>query len=1016
LRRISTFLPKPRISAVLVLALFAVGCSLEKKSALNRGLQNLTAHYNILFNAKEILKQKQEGYAAGFVDNYSELLAVYQDTAATTAQPDKDLDAAKSKANTIISIKEQSHYIPDAYLVLGKANFLQANYFDAVEYFNYVGLSAKPKQTQIKQEALVWKGRALLYLHKDAEAKKIIDSAIQNINPKKSLSADVYAAKLQYDINVQEYPDAETMALEAIKYCKDNLQRMRWTFILGQLQELNQKPADAVASYARVAKSNVTFDMAFNADLNRIRIEDSQNGVKISRLARLRALLKNQNNADFTDQIYYQIAQLQYADNNIDDAIKSYKQSANYSTRNQSQKGLSYLRLADIYFKNKADYTLAKNYYDSTLTALSPNYPGYVTIQKKADNLQLLTDNLKTIAREDTLQMLAALDEPTRAKRVDEMEKRQAIKKQMAAAANNGQGSLSDPFADTDTPSPVASVPNGGNFYFYNTTAVSQGFSDFKRVWGNRKLEDNWRRSSRSNADLTTNTLNTAKNIDTNALPDSLQRSPGEVQASNFKQDLLQNLPLTPELLTQSNMRRYDAYLAIANFYRDVLNDKKEAAAAYEKVLALFPDNGNKAAIYYNLYRLYSDSNIALSDKYKALVLKEYPETAFAKTILDPDYGKRMNDEDTGFSVLYNQVYDLYAAKKYPAVITSADGLLKTYPNNKYASQLEYLKAFAAGHQEKLDPFKADLQQIAAKYPDDQLITPLIKQHLTYIEVNQVDLAARPVVITDRDMTDGSFTIPIVYQQQTEYRVPYTGGPIVIVPDVRKPEKKPVPPPAVATQPVTPAKQPDVTPAVAKQPVKEPEVVKAEPVKEPVKEPEIVKTEPVKEPVKEPEVAKTEPAKEPVKEPVKEPEVTTVAPPVQEPVQSVTPPVVKKPSIFSMRDSTDYFFVVNVSSGTTNVASSRFGIGQFNRVQYQGPPISHQLKNAGSDNQLIYVGRFTDLEKVKDYARRIVPLLPDIMKVPKGKYSFFIITGENLDKLADAKRLDSYVEYYQENY
>ena len=997
-RNSNLFLQKQTLPALFALVLFVAGCTLEKKSAVNRALQNLTAHYNILFNARQILQEKQAGYAAAFVDNYAELLAVYQDTVANGGAPDKDLDAAKQKANAIISIKEQSHYIPDAYLVLGKANYLNNNYFDAVEYFNYVVLTARPKQTQLKQEALVWKARALLYLNKTAEAKLIIDTAIQSINPKKSVPADVYATLLRYNINIQEYPAAEEAATNAIKYSRDNLQRMRWTFILGQLQELNGKPTDAAASYARVAKSNVTFDMAFNADLNRIRIEDSRDGVKISRLDRLRSLLKNQNNADFTDQIYYQIAQLQYGEHKTDDAIKSYKQSTGYSQRNQNQKGLSYLRLADIYFKDKADYTQAKTYYDSTLATLPPTYPGYITIQKKADNLQLLTDNLKVIAREDTLQMLAAMDKPSRVKRIDEMAKRQAIQKQAAAApvVNNGAtNTLGDPFGDT--PSPQASVPNGGNFYFYNTNAVSQGYTDFKRVWGNRKLEDNWRRSSRQGSDLTTNTLNTAKNVDVNALPDSMQRSPAEVEANNFKQDLLQNLPLSPPQLAQSNIKRYDAYLAIANFYRDVLDDKKEAAAAYEKILELFPNNDSKAAIYYNLYRLYSESNVALSDKYKALVLKEYPETAFAKTILDPDYGKRLNDADTGFGVLYNKVYDLYAAKKYPEVITSADGLLQTYPNNKYASQLAYLRAFAKGHQEKLEPFKAELQQIAAKYPDDQLITPLIKQHLAYTDANQTELAARTFVITDKDINEGLFTIPIVYQQESPYRVPYTGGPIAIVPDVRKPEKKPVAAPVVVAQSLPPTvKKPDTVAKVAVQ----------QPVKEPViKQPKIdtVKAQPVVTQAK-PDTLKAQPV------------VTQAAPPIQEPITPVTQPVVKKPSIFSLRDSTHYFFAVNVSSGTTNLASSRFGFGQFNRVQYQGPAINHKLKSVGNDNQLIYVGSFASLEKAKEYARSIVPLLPNIMKVPQDKYSFFIITGENLNKLADSKTLDSYIEFYQQNY
>ncbi|MDB5060665.1 MAG: hypothetical protein JWP67_508, partial [Mucilaginibacter sp.] len=633
------------------------------------------------------------------------------------------------------------------------------------------------------------------------------------------------------------------------------------------------------------------------------------------------------------DQIYYQIATLQYADKDIDDAIKSYKQSASSSVKNQNQKGLSYLRLADIYFKNKADYTEAKTYYDSTLMNLSPNYPGFVSIQKKADNLQLLADRLQIISREDTLQMLAALDEPTRHKRIDEMVNRNTLQQQ--AVVTTTANAVNDPLFN-DPATPQASTPSGSKFYFYNTTAISQGFTSFKRVWGNRKLEDNWRRSNRASSDITTNTLNTAQNADVDAVPDPLLRSASKVDASSYRHDIVQNLPLTPQLLAQSNLRVYNAYLDIANFYRDVLDDKKEAIAAYELILTRFPENPNKPALYYNLYRLYSESNVPQSNKYKDLVLKQYPETPFAKTILDPEYSKRLNDENTEFSGLYNKVYDLYAARQYQQVITAADSLLNQYPNNRFAAQLLYLRAFSAGHQEKLQPFKTDLELIVSKYPADKLITPLVNQHLAYINTNQAELAARPVVLSDKDVNDVAFTLPIVDKQETEYRVAYTGKHEVVA-DVRAPEKK-------TGQPATPAVG---------------------------------------------QLAAVQPA-------------------------NPSPKAISK--IFSLRDSTRYYFVVNVSTGTTNLASSRFGIGQFNRVQYQGKDIKHHLKNAGPDNQLIYVGRFNSLENVKEYARAIIPLMTEIMKTPKDKYSFFIITQENLDKLADKKTLDSYIDYYQANY
>jgi tetratricopeptide (TPR) repeat protein len=940
------------------------GCTLEKKSALNRGLQNLTARYNILFNANELLREKQESYEAAYVDDYSELLSVYRDTVAKSDVPDKELDLVKAKANTIISIKEQSHYLGDAYLLLSKANYLDGNYFDAIEYANYV-VRSFGKNEDLKQEALVYKARSLLYINQPADAKTTLDSAFQNINPKKRITGDVYASKLQYDINVQDYNDAEAMAKLAVEHGHSSEQKLRWTYILAQLQELNHKPADAIISYNRVSKSNVIFDMAFNANLNRIRIEDSQNGIKVSRLTRLRSLLKNSNNKDFTDQVYYQIAQLQYNDGEIDNALKSYRQSVNYSTKNQSQKGLSYLRMADIYFKNKADYTGAKKYYDSSLVNLPPNYPNYKIIKKKSENLQILADRLQIISREDTLQMLAKLDEPTRLARIDKMVEAQTLQLQQVTAVNVAQArgaiNINQP--------PTESTPNGDNFYFSNANAISQGMSSFKRVWGNRRLEDNWRRGNRASSDITQNTSAATQIIDPDAEPtDVVSNNANKVSAGNFRQDLLQNIPLTPVLMAQSNKRMFDAYMDIANFYRDILDDKKEAIEAYELLLKRFPNNDNTAAIYYNLYRLYSETDPASSDKYKNLLVKNYPETPFAKTILDPDYSKHLSDEDTGFSTLYNKVYDLYATKQYPRVIAAADALLAQYPNNRFAAQIYYLRAFAAGHQEPLAPFNNDLQQIVTKYPQDKLITPLVNQHLAYITANQAELAARSVVISDREINDPQFTLPIVYQQQTEYRVP--AEKYEPVADVRKPEPKPVTPP----------------------PVKEEKASEITAVKPPVKE---------------------EKAPEPA-------EITqATAQPVQvatQPTKTAVEPVRQMPSIFNMRDSTNYYFVVNVNTGTTNLASSRFGIGQFNRVNFQDNTVKHQLKNVGTDNQLIYVGRFTSLATVKDYARAIIPLMPDIMKVPKDKYSFFIITQENLDKLADRKTLDSYMDYYQKNY
>jgi tetratricopeptide (TPR) repeat protein len=961
------------------LIIFIAGCSLEKKSGLNRSLQNLTAHYNILFNANELLRLKQESYASSFPDAYTELLNVYPDTTTTHgSSPDKDMEAAVVKANTIINIKEQSHYIGDAYLILGKARYLEGNYFDAVEYFNYV-IRSTGKLTPLTQEAQIWKSRALLYLNNLPQAKTAIDTAIQNIDPKKSITADVYATKLQYDINTGEYAEAEEDAKLAIQYSSVKRLKLRWIFILAQLQELNLKPADAFANYTRIVQSNASFEMAFNANLNRIRIQDNQNGVKQSKIERLRNLLKNIDNKDFNDQIYYQIAQQYYIASDIDNAIKNYKLSIRKSTKNQNQKGISYLRIADIDFKNKADYAGAKLYYDSTLMYLSPSYPGYQIIRKKSNNLQILTGMLQSIAHEDTLQMLASLDEKTRKIRINAMVARKVAQDKAAAAATAGSN---DPYRSNnggvnnnnrDTRSAQNGQSTGNVFYFYNNTAVSQGSTDFTKQWGNRKLEDDWRRSKRSNSGIPASTGLLGQNTNDPDAPAGQGHNNGyATDSAGYRKELSTDLPLTPTLLAQSNSRVYNTYLDLGNFYRDVLGDKKEAIATFELLLARFPDNHDQPAIYYNLYRLYADADAAKSEKYKNLILKEYPETAFAKVILDPEYSKKLSDVNAEFNVFYNQVYDLYAQKQYAQVITRANDLLRRFPDNRSAIQLYYLKAIAGGHLEKLPPFQADLQEIATKYPADKLVTPLVNQHLAYIEANKPEVAGRLVVLTGEDPDEIPFTPPVAYKKQTEYRKAYH-------PSAPQPEPShPVSAPIKGLSPAAAAikTQQGISNLQGK----------------------LVDTH-----IKLPEYQLQQAAQTSQQDSSATPAKQLVT------VQNIT-------SIFSKRDSSHYYFAINVTTGTTNLASSRFGIGQFNRTRYFGYGFKHELVNAGPDDQIIYIGRFYSLADAKKYASSITPLLPDIMKVPKDKYSFFIITKENLDKLADQKTVDSYTDYYQKNY
>ena len=102
----------------------------------------------------------------------------------------------------------------------------------------------------------------------------------------------------------------------------------------------------------------------------------------------------------------YSIHYTKLYDGNMSAAIENYRLSSATSVSNNYQKALSCLTLADIYFNDQI-YKDARAYYDSAMMVIDDTYPNYAFISDRHNSLVLLTDNLLTVEREDSLQTLA---------------------------------------------------------------------------------------------------------------------------------------------------------------------------------------------------------------------------------------------------------------------------------------------------------------------------------------------------------------------------------------------------------------------------------------------------------------------------------------------------------------------------------------------------------------------------------------------------------------------------------
>lgn len=930
-----------KILTACVCVAFFYSCSTQKDNATNRGLQNLSARYNYIYNSNVLLDTYQENLSQTHKDNYDNFLSVYiapepidYSITTTTTGNSKDLDEITRKAQTIVAEKGLSNYVDDAYILLGKTNFYRGNFFTAVEYFDYTARAYK-KDNDVFLNGLNWKARSLMQLNNYNAALKVLDSVVLILDTVKSEKAEPLATLAQMSINQLNYKKAIFYLEEAIKESNKIQSRTRWPFILAQLYEHEKEYDASLKYYTRVENSNAPFEMYFNAKLSKIRIYDFLNDQSSDRKTALLKLLKDDKNLDYTDQIYYEVAEDYLGDKDYTKAEEYYKLSIAKSLVNPYQKGVSYLKLADLYFKDLGNYVNAKLYYDSAANILPKNYQGYEGIVKKAQNLEYLTQRYQTIAKQDSLQLFAKMPEQAREKALNELFEPKIVPIVEDKKVNSGRTAL-------DRNNNNRSQGNG-KFYFSNTSAVSNGFSDFKKRWGNRVLEDNWRQSLKSSAQVNRENQTAAiGNLPTTAI---------ENTASVNKEEQIKAytllLPLTAEQMVKSDQQIIDAYFEIASFYQQVLGDEAEATKVYEILLARYPQNNHLDAIYYSLYLDYAKTDKAKSESYKNMVLAKFPSSVYAKTILDPNFSAKQNALDVEVNRIYNVVFDNYEKKEFPKVINGVNEVNQRFPGNSLQAQYEYLKAISIGRTQHVDSLIIAFEKIVTTNPNDALITPLVKDHLAYINANLASYKSRSIALIDFDGAEPRFI---------------------------KPRDNIV----VATNPI----------------------VKKEPVKIPVEpEPKKVLPETVI-------PAVTQAVTVPVA--TKQPDT---------PIVVKINPVSAKPvdNLFSKAESNTYYYVINVSDVTVSVSSSRFGVGQFNRGNFSGTGLKHQLQELDED-QLIYVGDFGNLVDVKEYADGITPQLPRIMKVPASKYTGFYISKENFEKIKNRETLNRYIEFFRNNY
>jgi TolA-binding protein len=714
-----------------MLILLSPACSTKKNKWNRRAYHNLTAHYNGYYNGQVSLNEAIQEIKEAHKDDYTQVLDVFQlATSEDVKASASKLDRAIMKASVVIhrhsmyfGKKENVKWVYYSYMMIGQARFYKHEYGIAKQVFQYV--STKYPKEDVKYDARMW-----IAMVQGIEGD--YDAAISNLDGIKNRVAQGMTSKEVYRMLPMAYADVYIKAKNyeaAIPYLKlaidrnrNKKTRARLLFILGQVQQERGMLKGASKFYARVLKNNPSYEMDFNA---RIKMAECYTGGDSKEVYKqLNKMLKDIKNEEYKDQIYYALAQVALQEKHTNEAMDYLKKSVGASVSNNKQKAFSALQLAGLYF-DKKQYPLAQAYYDSTMLFLPKDYPKYDELNNRKNILTDLVTNLLIVQTEDSLQKMARMTVAQRNRMIDNIiEELKYQEKKAKEEERERQENMQ--FLESNRQGPRSVTGTGSTkWYFYNTASLSAGRTEFLKKWGNRKLEDDWRRSNKQqtmdNPEVVGDEDGEEEGANGKAKQDSSRK---EITDKHKREYYLQNVPLTAEQMDSSNARIQKALFAMGVIYKEKLRNEDEAATSFETLIDRYPKGYYTPQAYYHLYQLYNSQGISSeANRYKKLLIKEYPDSDYAKILQDPKYFEKLAKEANKAKDFYKTTYQLYLSGNYGQVKKNNEIAKTTYTSKKdLLAKFEMLNALSVGKTSKdTAAFITALTVVVNKYPDSEV-------------------------------------------------------------------------------------------------------------------------------------------------------------------------------------------------------------------------------------------------------------------------------------------------------
>jgi tetratricopeptide (TPR) repeat protein len=727
----------------VVLFVFIGACSSERNTFTNRAFHNLTAHFNAFYLADVKIKEVENQVKANYKEDFTQVLPVFIPIDSATIQQNKEkLDSARELSSKAIDWHRISKWVDDSYFLLGKIDYLQAHQDDSQNAFKYVNSTSKDKD--LRHQALI----SLLRLYVDRGEYENANFTIDYLSKETEISDpnryDLFRT-LAYYYESRADQNGVIGALDrAVSFAQDKKEESRIYFILAQRYQREGLDALAYDYYRRSLEGNPPYEQSFFATLFAQQVAELNASKDLKRVRNYyEDLYKDPKNKDLKDVVIYERALFEEKQGDIPLTLDLLHQAAKEPGTNPRLKGYIYQKLAELNLSEFKDFRATKYYLDSALTFIKKDDPVAIAIQDQKATLDQYVLHVERIQLNDSLLRVAELGTEAQiaiAQNFIAAEEERLIKEAQAKTPPRNTNIFDNLLAFSDRDA-------GSSFYFDNGAAMQQGAIEFNRVWGNRPLQDNWRRRSAifqtsiqpEPSSGSSDSSNTGENPILASLP-SLE-------------SLLAKIPNTPEQLKQTNEELEESYFELGKLLYFELEEIDQSIENLETLIFRYPSTIRKPEAYYLLYLGRKDSG-GNFEQYVGRLNREFPESQYTYSVNNPDAASG-NLAYVQSSKRYEEAYNAYYTGAYPTARQLVKSTLEEFPLTRNTEKLLLLDIMITGKLESRDRFKERLESYISNTKEEPLVNlarNMLRPLLSTVEL--AALAPKDSVAMDSSLVD----------------------------------------------------------------------------------------------------------------------------------------------------------------------------------------------------------------------------------------------------------------------